>query len=102
MAVGFVAATLFSLKHVQMETPIVGFRQSQDYSKGTGRVAPTIPAAALLKVVMETCTVKHMFANTRVYATCDTLTAMRAPTAIHAEAFQLHHRSPGNHMELLQ
>lgn len=38
----------------------------------------------------------HVCVNT------DTLTAIRAPTAIHTEAFQLHHRSPGNHMELLR
>lgn len=56
------------------------------------------PAATLLKVVTETCTLKHMRANTRVCATCakcymciymDTLTAIRAPTAIHTEAFQI-------------
>lgn len=71
--------------------------------KGLTERHPQALKPAHWHVVMETCTPEHMCANTRVYATCvhtDTVTASRTLTAIHTEAVQLHHWSPGNHMVL--
>lgn len=66
---GFAAATLIGLQSdmCRCKHHCGVFRQAKGYAKGSGRAAPTSPAAAIVEVVTETCTLISTCVQIPVY-----------------------------------